>query len=74
MQRHLRERVEYGRAVRRRALCLMDAHGPSARLLCSEAATVAGLPVAERHFLQAVEARIARLQRGAGHAAIGPRR
>lgn len=62
MDRRLRERVEYGRAIRQRALCLIEAHGPTARGHCTAAADEAGLPEADRSFLTMVAARIARMQ------------
>jgi hypothetical protein len=62
MEGRLRERVEYGRAIRQRALCLIEAHGVSAPRLCAAAAAEAGLPAADRNFLTMVGARIARLQ------------
>jgi len=62
MERRLCERVEYGRAIRLRALCLIEAHGEAAPGLCASAAAEEGLPEAERRFLAMVGARIARLQ------------
>lgn len=71
MERRLRERVEYGRAIRQRALCLIDAHGADATGRCADAAQAAGLPEADRAFLAMVGARIARLQAPAPRAAFG---
>ena len=57
---HLEERVAYGRSIRQRASCLIDAHGPEARAEALRAAEEPGLAAAERSFWEAVAARVAR--------------
>jgi hypothetical protein len=59
----LEERVAYGRAVRERALCLIEAHGARAIEVLHDAVGEAGLPIGERLFLEAVSARLDRLAR-----------
>ncbi|HET9069927.1 MAG TPA: hypothetical protein VFN28_14885 [Amaricoccus sp.] len=57
---YLEERIAYGRSIRQRARCLIDAHGSGA---CAEALRAAGEPgvaAAERSFWTAVAARVAR--------------
>lgn len=61
MSPRLRARIEYGRVVRIRALCLIEAHGHSAGAVARQASSDSGLPIAERNFLEAVAARVARL-------------
>ena len=56
----LHDRILYGRAIRVRALCLIEAHGRAAEAVVRDATADEGLPVAERSFLQAVADRIAR--------------
>jgi hypothetical protein len=56
----LQERVAYGRSIRERASCLLEAHGPEARTEALRAAAQPGLGAAERSFWVAVAARIAR--------------
>lgn len=57
----LKDRIAYGRRVRHRALCLIEAHGPHAEALARDAAAEFALPAAERAFWLAVADRIARL-------------
>jgi hypothetical protein len=57
---HLQERVAYGRSIRERASCLLEAHGPEAREEALRAAQEPGLAAAERSFWEAVAARVAR--------------
>jgi hypothetical protein len=57
---HLEERVAYGRSIRQRASCLIDAHGPAAAAEALRAAGEPGLAAAERSFWEAVAARAAR--------------
>jgi hypothetical protein len=54
-------RVAYGRAIRHRAECLIDAHGTAAADEARRAADEPGLSEADRHFWQAVAERLARL-------------
>ena len=56
----LQERVEYGRAIRERAICLAEAHGAEAAAEALRAADEPGLAAAERSFWEAVAARLAR--------------
>lgn len=70
---HLEERVAYGRSIRQRASCLVDAHGPRAEAEALQAAEEPGLAAADRSFWTAVAARIAR-GRAAGGAATPLRR
>ena len=60
MYPYLEERVAYGRSIRQRASCLIDAHGPEAEAEALKAAGEPGLAAAERSFWEAVAARIAR--------------
>ena len=53
---YLEERIAYGRSIRQRASCLIDAHGAEAL----GAAEEPGVAAAERSFWMAVAARIAR--------------
>lgn len=58
---HLQERVAYGRSIRQRATCLLEAYGPDeARAEALRAADEPGLAEAERSFWHAVADRIAR--------------
>ncbi len=57
---HLQERVAYGRSIRQRASCLLDAHGAEAQAEALRAAEEPGLAAAERSFWEAVAARVAR--------------
>jgi hypothetical protein len=57
----LNERVEYGRMIRDRAACLLEAHGSRAQAEALIAACEPGIPDAERSFWEAVAARIVRL-------------
>ena len=57
---HLQERVAYGRSIRERASCLLEAHGPEARDEALRAAQEPGLAAAERSFWEAVAARVSR--------------
>ena len=60
------ERVAYGRSIRQRALCLLDAHGPEAEAEALCAAQEPGITEAERYFLEAVASRLARLTAAPG--------
>ncbi len=62
----LAERIDYGRTIRDRANCLIEAHGLSAEAEALRAGQDPELAEAERTFWQAVAARVARQQR-AGH-------
>lgn len=66
MSPQLEDRIAYGRAIRVRALCLIEAHGRAAEAMVRDATAEAGLPFAERSFLEAVAARIARFSAGPG--------
>ena len=57
---HLEERIAYGRSIRQRASCLIDAHGAEARAEALRAAEEPGIAAAERSFWMAVAARVAR--------------
>jgi hypothetical protein len=57
---HLEQRVAYGRSIRQRAICLLDAHGAAAEAEARRAAAEPGLAAAERSFWEAVAARVAR--------------
>ena len=57
---YLEERIAYGRSIRQRASCLIEAHGADARAEALEAAEEPGVAAAERSFWMAVAARIAR--------------
>jgi hypothetical protein len=57
----LDDRIAYGRAIRHRAECLIDAHGTTATDEARRAAAEPGLSEADRHFWQAVAERLARL-------------
>jgi hypothetical protein len=61
MSQRLMSRVEYGDAIRIRALCLMEAHGRDAEEIVRQAAAEAGLTAADRSFLDAVAERLVRL-------------
>ena len=61
MTARLRDRIDYGRVVRLRALCLIEAHGDAAEAVVRQASADFGLPIADRSFLEAVAARVARL-------------
>jgi hypothetical protein len=54
-------RIAYGREVRLRAACLIEAHGQAAEAEAWLAAGEPGIPAAERNFWEAVAARLARL-------------
>lgn len=60
MHSHLEERVAYGRSIRHRAACLLEAHGREAAAEALRAADEPGLADAERSFWEAVAARLAR--------------
>jgi hypothetical protein len=60
MLKSIEDRVAYGRSVRLRALCLLDAHGPLAEAEAWSAAREPGLADAERSFLEAVAGRVSR--------------
>jgi hypothetical protein len=57
----LQDRIAYGRSIRERALCLVEAHGPDAEALALDAAAEVGLPAPQSSFWQAVAVRAARL-------------
>jgi hypothetical protein len=56
----MEERIAYGRSIRHRAACLLDAHGPHAASEALKAAREPGVAEAERCFWEAVAARVAR--------------
>jgi hypothetical protein len=60
MADRLKERAAYGRTIRQRAVCLLEAHGPDAWGEALSAAREPGLADAERSFWEAVAARVAR--------------
>jgi hypothetical protein len=62
----LDERVAYGRAIRARADCLIEAYGDRALEQARQAAVEPGLPAAERSFWDAVADRIVRATTPAG--------
>ena len=63
----------YGRAIRQRASCLIDAHGAEARAEALRAAEEPGMAAAgERSFWMAVAARVARQLGPGGGRAAGP--
>ena len=64
----LEDRSAYGRAIRDRALCLMEAHGEHAEALALDAAAETGLPEPQRNFWEAVARRIARIATAEQHA------
>jgi hypothetical protein len=58
------KRIDLGRSVRARALCMMEAHGHEAERAARAAAREAGVSAAERNFWELVADRVARIQRG----------
>lgn len=56
----IEERAAYGRTIRERAVCLLDAHGPDAWAEARRAAREPGIGAGEASFWEAVAARIAR--------------
>ena len=56
----IEERAAYGRTIRERAGCLLEAHGPDAWAEALRAAGEPGIAEGERSFWEAVAARIAR--------------
>ena len=58
---HLEERVAYGRSIRQRACCLIEAYGDAAEAEALRAAQEPGLGAAEQSFWVAVAGRVARL-------------
>ena len=58
------KRVDLGRSVRARALCMMEAHGHEAERAAREAAREAGVSAADRNFWELVADRVARNRRG----------
>ncbi len=60
MYPNLERRIAYGRTIRQRASCLIEAHGARAKEEALRAAAEPGLAAAERSFWQAVAARLAR--------------
>lgn len=65
---HLEKRVAYGRSIRQRARCLVDAHGPRAEAEALQAAGEPGIAAADQSFWTAVAARIARCHAGSAAA------
>lgn len=63
---NIEERVAYGRSIRERADCLVEAHGTDAEAEALRAAREPGVAAAEAAFWVAVAARVARGR--AGHA------
>ena len=61
---NLNARIAYGRSIRARADCLLEAHGPAAAVEASRAASEPGVTDVERAFWEAVAERIERLGRG----------
>ncbi len=60
MPPRLQERLDYGRTIRDRARCLVEAHGAAAEAEARLAAEEPGIAAAERSFWEAVAARLAR--------------
>lgn len=60
MLERLEARAIYGRNIRERALCLLEAHGPAAWGEALNAAREPGIAETERQFWEAVAARVAR--------------
>ena len=60
MTSSLEQRIAYGRSIRDRAHCLIEAHGLDAEDEALLAAREPGLAAADRSFWEAVAARIAR--------------
>ncbi len=60
MEDRIEERVAYGRTIRARAVCLIEAHGPEAWAEALRAAEEPGIAAGERAFWESVAARIAR--------------
>jgi hypothetical protein len=69
MLMRLHDRVSYGRVIRDRASCLIEAHGIHAEALARDAASEQGMPEAQRVFWEAVADRIARLAAAPGRVA-----
>lgn len=61
MTPELERRIAYGRSIRERAGCLVEAHGPEAEVQARLAAAMAGAVEAERSFWQAVADRVVRI-------------
>lgn len=57
---NLAERIDYGRSIRARADCLIEAHGALAEGEALKGAREPGISEAERLFWEAVAARVAR--------------
>ncbi len=57
---YIEERVAYGRSIRERADCLVEAHGAEAEAEALRAAREPGVAAAEESFWVAVAARVAR--------------
>ena len=53
-------RIAYGRSIRQRAICLIEAHGRQAQDEALRAAQEPGLAAADRSFWEAVAARVER--------------
>lgn len=58
----MKERIAYGRSIRARAACLIDAHGERAQVEARLAAGDRDLSEADRLFWAAVEGRVVRQQ------------
>jgi len=58
----MKERIAYGRSIRARATCLIDAHGERAQVEARLAAGDRDLSEADRLFWEAVAGRIVRQQ------------
>ena len=61
MWQSVADRIEYGRRIRERAACLVEAHGRRAETTALRAAQIEGIPETERCFWEAVAARASRL-------------
>ena len=57
---NLEARIAYGRSIRQRAICLIEAHGRQAQDEALRAAQEPGLAAADRSFWEAVAARVER--------------
>ena len=64
MSDSLSQRVDLGRSVRARALCMLEAHGPDAERAARAAGREPGVSAADRNFWELVADRVARIRLG----------
>jgi hypothetical protein len=57
---NMEERIAYGRAIRHRAMCLIESYGAAAETEALRAAEEPGLAAAERSFWHSVANRVSR--------------